>query len=119
MTIRHPNKTVYNSGAVLVNQVLYPYPCIVHAIHVAHGTGGSAWLQVHNSATVPPEGAVPVVTHEIPSGSGDAEIESGNAFPFYFTEGVYICESDTIPTKTLHAGLDLFVTIVIEERTVE
>jgi len=113
MSIRHPHKLVLTSGATLVNEVIYPYPCTVHAVHVAHGTGGSAWLQIHNSATVPAEGSVPWVTHSIDSASSDAAIE-GNMFPLYFDEGVYVCESDTVPTKTLHAGTDLFVTIVIE-----
>ena len=114
--IKSPHKVVVTSGATLVNQVIYPYPCIVHAIHVAHGTGGAAWVQIHNSATVPPEGSVPLVTHAIEASKNDADIEGG-MFPFYFDEGVYICESDTVPTKTLHAGLDCFVTLVIEERT--
>lgn len=113
MGIRHPHKTLVTSGATLVNEVIYPYPCTVHAIHVAHATGGAAWIQIHNAASAPANGAVPLMTHSIDSSKRDADIES-IGWPFYFTEGVYVCESDTVPTKTLHAGLDLFVTMVIE-----
>lgn len=104
------------SGGTLVNEVIYPYPCIVHAIHVAHASGGAAWVQIHDSATVPLDGAVPLVTHSIDSSKRDAAIE-GMVGAINFVNGVYVCESDTVPTKTLHAGLDLFVTLVIEERT--
>lgn len=116
MAIHHPKKIVVNSGATLVNEVIYPYPCIVHAIHVAHGTGGAAWVQVHDVAAAPADGAIPTFVHAIDSAKSDARIE-GHAFPYFFENGVYICESDTVPTKTLHAGLDLFVVLVIEERT--
>lgn len=112
MGIRHPHKAVVNSGASLVNAVIYPYPCTVHAIHVAHVAGAAGWIQIHNSATVPAEGAVPMVAHAVAANS-DADIE-GPGYPLYFSEGVYVCESDTIPTKTLTTPTDLFVTMVIE-----
>ena len=115
MTIRVPHKTVVTSGGTLTNEVIYPYPCTVHAIHVAHGGGSAMWFQIHNSATVPADGSVPLVSHSV-SANGDADIE-GQGYPYYFSEGVYICESSTIPTKTLAAGLHTFFTMVIEERT--
>jgi hypothetical protein len=112
MGIRHPHKVVVTSGATLVNAVIYPYPCTVHAIHVSHVAGAAGWIQLHNSATVPEEGAVPLYSHAVAANS-DADIE-GTGYPFYFSEGVYICESDTIPTKTLTTPTDLFVSMVIE-----
>jgi hypothetical protein len=44
--------------------------------------------------------------------NSDGDIEP--TAPLYFKYGVYICESDTITTKTLTAAAHLFVTIVIE-----
>jgi hypothetical protein len=82
---------------------------------VAHSGGSSAWIQLHNSATVPADGTVPLVSHSVTANS-DADIE-GHGYPFYFDAGVYICESTTIPTKTLDAGEHLFISMVIEERT--
>lgn len=114
MATHHPRTTVVTSGGTLVNEVIYPYPCIVHSIHVAHATGGAAWVQVHDVSSAPPNGAVPTFAHEIASAQRDAVIEGGG-FPLYFRNGVYVCESDTVATKTLHAGLDLFVTLVVEE----
>lgn len=114
MATHHPRTTVITSGDTLVNEVIYPYPCIVHAIHVAHASGGAAWIQVHDAASAPSNGAVPWFTHEVASANRDALIEGGG-FPLYFPTGVYVCESDTVPTKTLHAGSDLFVTLIVEE----
>jgi hypothetical protein len=108
-------KIVVTSGGTLVNQVIYPYPCIVHAIHVAHASGSAGWIQLHNSATVPADGAVPLVSHAVAANS-DADIE-GDGYPFYFDAGVYICESDTVPTKTLTTPSDLFISMMIEETT--
>ena len=109
-------KLVVTSGATLTNEVIYPYPCIVHAIHVAHSGGSAAWVQIHNSATAPADGAVPLVSHSVAANS-DADIE-GQGYPYYFDEGVYICESTTIPTKTLDVGSHLFISMVLEESTV-
>lgn len=108
-------KVVVTSGDTLTNEVIYPYPCIVHAIHVAHSGGSSAWVQLHNSATVPADGAVPLASHSV-AANNDADIESAG-WPLYFDAGVYVCESTTIPTKTLDAGTHLFISMVIEDRT--
>ena len=70
------------------------------------------WIQMHDWATVPPEGTVPLISHEVGANT-DANIE-GIGWPFYFSNGVYINESDTIPTKTLSAAGHIFVTVVIE-----
>lgn len=111
--ISNPRTAAVNSGGTLVNATSYPYPCMVHSIHVAHATGGAAWIQIHNHAGTPAEGAVPRFVHAIETSKNDAKIE-GDSFPIYFDQGVYICESDTVATKTLHAGVDLFVVMVIE-----
>ena len=112
-----PNvKTIaVTSGATLVNEVIYPYPCIVHRVHIAHSGGAASWVQIHNSATVPAEGSVPIITHAV-AAKNDATVEGGGG-PFYFPDGVYICESTTIPTKTLAGDSHLFITLIIEERT--
>ena len=117
MAIHQPRKVVVTSGATLVNEVIYPYPCVVHSIHVTHNTGGAAYVQVHDADTPPANGTVPMFAHSIESAKKDADIESSGAFPIYFESGVYVCESDTLATKTLHAGADLFVSLVIEEMT--
>lgn len=113
MAVPHPRTSVVTSGATLVNAALYPYPCLVHAIHVAHAQGSAAWIQVHDSAGVPAEGSVPLITHSVVAGS-DADIE-GIIARHYFANGVYVCESDTVSTKTLHAATDLFITMIIED----
>lgn len=113
--IRHPHSIVVTSGATLVKEVVYPYPCNVIGLHVAHLGAQAAWIQIHDSATAPADGAVPLVTHAVNKDS-DAEIE-GVVARHTFVNGVYICESDTVPTKTLHSTEDCFITLIIEERT--
>lgn len=115
MAIKFPKAVFLNSGATLTNEVLYPHPCILLGWHAAHRGAQASWIQIHDSATVPPDGAVPIVTHQIDKDS-DAHIE-GILYNQYFENGIYICESDTVPTKTLHSTMDCFFTIVLEEAT--
>ena len=67
MAIHQPRKVVVTSGATLVNEVIYPYPCVVHSIHVTHNTGGAAYVQIHDADTPPANGTVPMFTHSIES----------------------------------------------------
>lgn len=101
-----------NSGGALTNAVLYPYPCAVHGIHVYHASGSTGIIQIHDSATVPAEGAVPLMVHHVTANS-DADIEPHT--PLFFKNGLYVCESDTIATKTLTTPTDLFIHVLIEE----
>jgi hypothetical protein len=115
MTIYAPKSTILTSGDTLVNEVVYPYPCILLGLHVAHLGAQANWIQIHDSATVPAEGAVPLVTHQVEK-DADAHIE-GLTARYYFENGVYICESSTVPTKTLTVTLDIFVSMRIESPT--
>lgn len=115
MAIPHPKTVVFTSGGTLVKEAIYPYPCNVLAIHVAHLGAQAAWIQIHDAASVPADGAVPLSTHAVAKDS-DADIEA-SIQRHTFEHGVYVCESDTVPTKTLHSTEDCFITIVLEERT--
>lgn len=107
----HPRIEVVNSGGTIVKEVIYPNPVTVHFIHAAHDTGVAGWIQVFNSATVPAEGSTPLLVHGV-SANGDADIEVTK--PLYFSEGVYVCESSTMVTKTLAAVAHLFVHMYVE-----
>jgi hypothetical protein len=111
----HPKLVVLNSGGTLVNEILLSQSCIVHGIHITHSSGSAGVIQVHDSATIPAEGAVPMQAHQI-SANSDADTTLGLP-PILFLNGVYVCESDTIATKTLTTPEDLFIFIVIEEKT--
>lgn len=110
----NPFVVSFNSGGTLVKEVVYPYPCTVHAVHVGHTTGSSTYIQIHDLASAPADGAVPQQSHSVASGQ-DAHIE--HSVPVYYANGVYICESSTLPTKTLAAVAHLFVHILIEAST--
>ena len=112
-----PKTVAVTSGGTLVNEVIYPHPCIVHRVHVAHNSGSATWVQVHDASSPPANGAVPIITHSV-TANEDATIEGGGG-PFRFLNGIYVCESSTIVPKTLVVTPHLFVTLIIEEMTWE
>ena len=109
--IVHPRVTSFNSGGVVVKEVVYPYPCIVHSIHVAHSTGAATFIQVFDASSAPIDTSVPQQVHSAASAT-DVHIEPG--MPIYYENGVYVCESSTLVTKTLAAAAHLFVHLVVE-----
>ena len=109
-----PKLIVINSGGTLVNEVIYAKPCIVHQVHVAHDGGSATFIQIHDVNSAPANGTVPMMVHTVGANS-DADIEPHS--PLYFENGVYVCESSTLPTKTLAGLSHLFVYIIIEEQT--
>jgi hypothetical protein len=96
----------------MVNEVVYPHPCILLGLHVAHLGAQADWIQVFDVASTPADGAVPIITHAVAKDS-DAAIE-GMLANHHFTYGVYVCESSTVSTKTLSVTSDIFVTMMIE-----
>jgi hypothetical protein len=112
--IVNPRVEVLNSGGALVNEIIFPFPAIVHGIHAAHDAGSAAWLQIHDLAVAPEDGVVPLMVHTIKAG-GDAVIE--HTRPIYFQNGIYICESTTLTTLTLAQASHLFVHLIIERST--
>lgn len=112
MAVYHPKMVTISSGGSLVAEVIYPHPCLVHHIHVAHTSGTATWVQVHDANSAPADGAVPKMVHTV-AANQDAKIEPHG--PVRFENGVYVCESSTLPTKTLSVTPHLFVFIMIEE----
>lgn len=103
-----------NSGGTLVaGAVLYTGPCVLHFAHAVHDSGSAAFIQLHDAASAPSDGAVPLITHSVKANS-DATIEQHS--PVVFENGVYMCESSTAPTKTLAGGAHIFFAAGLEER---
>lgn len=110
--IRFPHLAYLSSGATEVNEILYPYPCIVWEIHIVHDGVSAEFIQIHDVASVPADGVIPRECHyTAQKESIDIDVNR----PHYFANGFYLCESSTAPTKTIVLNQELFVTIAIED----
>lgn len=66
--------------------------------------GSAQWIQVHNAITTPADTAVPIISIAVAASSNfDWDCEWLQA-AWYFSNGIYICNSTTGPTKTLGAA---------------
>lgn len=59
------------------------------------------FIQVHDAAALPSEGAVPTLIFNVPPGNFSLDIGS-NGYPF--ATGMVVCNSSTGPTKTIGAA---------------
>ncbi|OFY95245.1 MAG: hypothetical protein A2309_02950 [Bacteroidetes bacterium RIFOXYB2_FULL_35_7] len=67
-----------------------------------NGNGATRYFQVFNSATVPADGVVPVIT--IPVTTGQTLVLDFSNFGMYFSTGISWCNSTTGGTKTIGAA---------------
>jgi hypothetical protein len=105
---------IVNSGSSLVaGAVLYDKPCLVHAVHAIHSTGAATAIAIFDSATVPANGTLPLALHRIEANS-DGDIEHTD--PLFFENGLYVCETTTIPLKTISLSADIFIHALITDR---
>jgi hypothetical protein len=58
------------------------------------------FIQVHDSATLPADTAVPKVMIAVPASTAFS-IDFGNIGGRYFSAGIVVCNSSTGPTKTI------------------
>lgn len=69
------------------------------------------FIQIHDSATLPADAAVPVVTFTVPA-TGNFSLDVPiTGMPF--TTGIVVCNSSTSSTKTIGSA-DIFVTAVLK-----
>jgi hypothetical protein len=74
------------------------------AVHQLGGynAGPDQFLQVHDAASAPANGAVPAITFKIFGGANF--YLTRELLPMKFSNGIYICNSTTVATKTLGAA---------------
>jgi hypothetical protein len=90
-------------------------PCTLINLQ-GYNQGADAWLQIHDSATVPANGAVPLKSYQLPATLAYSWKFDPNVL--VLKTGLYVCISTTENTKTLSAALGDFL-IDIEEYEIQ
>jgi len=75
-----------------------------------YNSGGAQFIQLHNAAALPANGAIPLVVMAVPATSN---FEIPLPVPLVFATGIVVCNSSTAPTKTI-GGADCFFTAQIK-----
>lgn len=101
--------TLVSSSAYESGRVIKASPGTLISIS-GFNNGPSQFIQLHNSATNPANGAVPVKIVAVPAQSNFSIDVPLTGIPF--STGVAVCNSSTGPTKTL-ASADCFFTAVV------
>ena len=92
----------YTSDAAIAGAIVSDIPAILCGFIASNGNGSARYLQIFDSATVPADGAVPMVSIAMAANSSFAFSE----IPMTCANGIYMCLSTTQNTKTL-AGADM------------
>lgn len=96
----------YTSSAQEHSEIVKAGPGILYGLLVYNNNAGAQWIQIHDSATVPADGAVPAITFDIATQA--AKTLDYGLRGRKFAKGIYVCNSTTDVTKTLGAADCLF-----------
>lgn len=95
------------SSALGETLIVCPNECNFYCGQVIYTGAGTPWLQLHDSATVPSVGAVPISSRQVQATS-DAYIEYVNSIPML--NGIVLVLSSTQDTYTaLGANAGIFL----------
>jgi hypothetical protein len=92
----------YTSDAAIAGAIVRDVPCVLAGFIATNANAATRFIQVHDSKTVPADGAVPLMSFKIAAGEQYVLSE----VPLPLSNGLYICLSTTQNTKTL-AGADM------------
>lgn len=87
------------STAYEASHVAKAKPGTCFGLTVTNSKAASQFIQLHDSATLPADTAVPVLPIEVPAGT-TVGIDFGY-WGRYFFNGIVVCNSSTGPTKTI------------------
>lgn len=75
---------------------------VLFGITIYNSNSSAQFIQIHNTASLPADGATPIVLLKIP---GDTTMSySADKFGKYFSTGITVCNSSTGPTKAIGAA---------------
>lgn len=101
--------TPVHSPAAASSLIVSTGPCSLSQL-VVDNAGGAQFIQLHDSATVPADGAIPTLVFRIPASTSaafDAALRG-----VQFNTGLVICNSSTAATKTIGAANCYFTAIL-------
>lgn len=94
--------TVYETS-----RIVKAGPGVLYGLSVYNSKGSAQWIQLHDSATLPADTAVPLATFTVAT-VANLVLEFG-LYGIAFTNGIVVCNSSTGPTKTIGSA-DLYIT---------
>lgn len=94
--------TLYSSAAYEDGEAVKVTAGTLYSLTVYNSGAAAQWIQVHNAAAVPANGAIPSVSVKVPADS-NISVDFG-PFGVRFGTGIAVCNSSTGPTKTLGAA---------------
>ena len=103
--------SVYHTAAYAASGAIKASQGVLFSIFGYNSKASAQFIQIFDSATVPADTAVPIITFTVPASSNFA-IDS-NSVKVPFTNGIAWSNSSTGPTKTIGSA-DVFLTAVYD-----
>lgn len=91
---------IAKSTALAASLIIKSGPGTLYKLVVYNGKNAAQYIQLHDSATLPSDTAVPVMTFSVPT-LGTMELPIHNLKGLNFANGIVVCNSTTAATKTI------------------
>jgi hypothetical protein len=93
------NMAYYDSSELEASAIIKAAPGTLFLMTGVNGAAGTQYIQIHDSNELPAEGAIPVVVFSVATGkSFSYNLQETGRF---FKNGITVCNSSTLATKTL------------------
>jgi small ligand-binding sensory domain FIST len=99
-----------SSTAYEASHVLKTGPGTLISVLIYNSKAGAQFIQLHDAASLPANGATPALVFEIPASSARSFDVPVGGMPF--TTGITVCNSSTANTKTIGLS-DCYFTAVV------